>query len=110
MVAWADAIADTDLLRPAVMRRSSMRGIDDVGMFPARDSRIRLVGAVLAEQHDEWNEGDRYLGFDILAKIRLTMIDDGTINGQRGPDPARTSTHRVPTRSRGHRLAPLPRT
>ncbi|MFJ9371576.1 IS256 family transposase, partial [Nocardia sp. NPDC101769] len=30
----------------------------------------RLVGAVLAEQHDEWIEGRRYLGLDVLARSR----------------------------------------
>jgi putative transposase len=29
-----------------------------------------LVGAVLAEQHDEWAESRRYLGLDILSKSR----------------------------------------
>jgi hypothetical protein len=34
---------------------------------------IRLAGAVLAGQHDEWTEGRRYLGLDILARSRVTL-------------------------------------
>ena len=44
--------------------------------MPNRDAIIRLVGAVLAEQTDEWAEGRRYLGLDILTKSRLTLLPD----------------------------------
>jgi transposase-like protein len=49
-----------------------------VGIFPDRTSLIRLVGTVLAEQHDEWTEGRRYLGLDVLAKSKLTVINGDT--------------------------------
>jgi putative transposase len=67
---WRQIRADNPRER---LNREIRRRADVVGIFPGRGSLIRLVGAVLADQHDEWTEGRRYLGLDVLARSRVTI-------------------------------------
>ena len=63
---WAQISSTNPLER---LNKEIKRRADVVGIFPNEDSIVRLVGALMLEQTDEWAVSRRYMTLETLAPV-----------------------------------------
>jgi transposase-like protein len=57
------------------LNKEVKRRADVVGIFPGESSIVRLIGAVLLEQNDEWQLQHRYMQVEAMAELLPPLIE-----------------------------------
>jgi len=55
------------------LNKEVKRRADVVGIFPNEQSIVRLIGAILLEQNDEWQLQSRYMQVEAMAEFNTQL-------------------------------------